>query len=262
MGSVQLNGVELAYQALGHGDQDLLFVHGYAVCSTGPLYQPLFASLAPRFRITAFDVRGHGGSCQAVEGFTLDQLADDILAACAQLRLERPFFVGHSLGGLLGLLAALKAPQRFSGLALLNPAAATGARGASAAIIDSALRDHRDKAAMRSNYRSMFAREVADEVLSAVVEAACLVDPAVHERYLRVEFPSVDIGERLPEIAAPVLVLIGALDIVIPPEAQHRTALGLARFKAVVFSDEGHMLPIEAPERAAREIVLFNDCDL
>lgn len=64
-------------------------------------------------------------------------------------------------------------------------------------------------------------------------------------------YPHNIITDRLAGISAPVLVLRGAQDVVVPPEAQQATALGLSYCKEVVFSRQGPMLPLEAPAMTA-----------
>lgn len=260
--NMQVNGVELSYQIHGSGDKDLVFVHGYGARSTGELYAPLYSCLAPHFRIFALDMRGHGGASRITDDFTLDQVAADIIGFCEVLHLCKPLYAGHSLGGTLGLLCELKKPGIFDGLVLLNPAAATGAADASAEVIESALKDHRNKEVMRRNYRQMYVNKVSDGDVSLLVDVVCLVDPAVNEHYLRVEFPKLNISDRLSSIAPPVLFLNGSKDIVIPLQAQHETALRLPNYKEVIFSDEGHMLPVESPKRTSVEMINFLKNDL
>ena len=108
----------------------------------------------------------------------------------------------------------------------------------------------------------MYVSDVSKEHLSVIVDSACLVNLAVHERYLKVEFPNLDIGDELRDINTPVLFLNGAKDNVIPLQPQHETALNLPNFKEVIFSDEGHMLPLESPKRASIEIISFYKNDL
>jgi sigma-B regulation protein RsbQ len=68
---------------------------------------------------------GHGQS----EATAFDQLrysslsgyADDVLAICQELNLKDVIFVGHSVSAMIGVLAALREPERFSRLVLIGP---------------------------------------------------------------------------------------------------------------------------------------------
>lgn len=66
-----------------------------------------FIAASPsRGRIIALDFRSHGRSDTAAKPFTIVDLTDDTLALIAHLRLKRCVIAGHSLGGMVGLLAA------------------------------------------------------------------------------------------------------------------------------------------------------------
>ena len=90
----------------------------------------------------------------------------------------------------------------------------------------------------------MYVRKGAD--LSAHIEAVTLVDLDVHATYFA-EYLTRSILEDIRAIQIPVLVLNGALDNVVPLWSQHETALAMPFCKEVIFTTEGHMLPLEAP---------------
>ncbi len=79
--------------------------------------------LAPRFRLLAFDARGHGGSWKPPGPFTLDDLGGDFLALLDALALPKAHFCGLSMGGLLGQWLLVRAPERLEKLVLANTAA-------------------------------------------------------------------------------------------------------------------------------------------
>ena len=82
-------------------------------------------ALAERFRLVLFD---HVGSGQAERSAwrperyaSLDGYTDDILRICAELELRQVVFVGHSVGAMMGVLAANREPERFRQLILIGP---------------------------------------------------------------------------------------------------------------------------------------------
>ena len=107
----------------GHGTQPMLFAHGFG-CD-----QNMWRFIAPAFegqyKIVLFDHVGHGGSDLSAfdreKYATLDGYAQDVLEICAALDLSDVVFVGHSVSAMIGVLAAVREPQRFSKLVLIGP---------------------------------------------------------------------------------------------------------------------------------------------
>ena len=90
-------GVEIAYERAGSGPP-LVLVHG--ITENHHSWDPLVADLARSFDVVAVDLRGHGAS-SVVPPFDFLTFADDIAAVVGLLRLQRPYLVGHSLGGVV-----------------------------------------------------------------------------------------------------------------------------------------------------------------
>jgi pimeloyl-ACP methyl ester carboxylesterase len=121
---VDVPGARLHVREFAGGDPDapaLLLVHGLA----GQLDHFTFGvtgRLAGRYRVIAVDRAGSGHSTRAPgTPADLHTQADMLAALIDKLGLERPFVVGHSLGGALSLALALRHPERVRGLALIAP---------------------------------------------------------------------------------------------------------------------------------------------
>ncbi|NKF21406.1 alpha/beta fold hydrolase [Solimonas marina] len=108
---------KLAHQQLGAGP-DIVLVHGLG--ANRAFWYPVGTQLAQRYRVTLYDLRGHGYSEKPSKGYTATEQADDLLDLLDRLGIERAALVGHSYGGAIALEAAIAAPQRFSHLALLD----------------------------------------------------------------------------------------------------------------------------------------------
>lgn len=253
---VDLDGARLGYDYHPSAGKlgTLVFGHGYALRSTGALYAPLFAALSEDFEIYALDHRGHGASVEGFASWSQTELADDLAGFVDALGLKGAIFAGHSLGGFTGLFAEIRHPGTFSALCLLATAAAGG--GTAPLGLDSFFAENRGNAdALYGAFAPMFVRPRRTDVMVAV-DAVALVPSSVHTAFYA-GYPHNIITDRLAGIDVPVLVLNGAQDVVVPPDAQHLTALGLSSYKEVVLSREGHMLPLEAPLATAREIANF-----
>lgn len=106
----------------GTGPKTLLFGHGFGTD------QRAWRFVAPSFldshRIVTFDHVGFGGSDRTAYADTryrtLEGYAVDLVEIVDELAEERVTYVGHSIGGVIGLLASLAAPERFERLVLVG----------------------------------------------------------------------------------------------------------------------------------------------
>jgi pimeloyl-ACP methyl ester carboxylesterase len=256
---VDVPGASLGYQVIGEGSEKpaALMIHGYSTRSTGSRYAKFYEYLSQSFTIYALDTRGHGASAEYIENWSLNLIADDIAAVVSGLGLSRPFHIGHSYGGYMGLVTELRHPGTFTALSMLAPGAATGGAATPDEVKKTMISKGRDRDIMSEMFSAMYVNPPAPADLEQVIDAVVLVDPKVHEAYFLREYANFNIVEDLPKIGLPVLSVTGSRDVVVKPSEQHATTAGLPNAKEVTFSDEGHLLPVEDPERTAREVARF-----
>ncbi len=98
----------------------LLFHHGIGAVSG--IWSDWVHALADRYRIVRFDMRGYGRSDVPRADFrwSIDLLANDLLAIADATGTDRFHFIGESIGGTIGLYTALKHPTRFHSLTMSN----------------------------------------------------------------------------------------------------------------------------------------------
>jgi pimeloyl-ACP methyl ester carboxylesterase len=98
----------------------ILLLHG--LYDRWETWEPVVPALAERFRVIAFDMRGHGRSSQPAGGYTLRDYADDAVRLLARLRPSRPVVViGFSLGALVAIVLAAEHPELIRGVVLVDP---------------------------------------------------------------------------------------------------------------------------------------------
>jgi N-formylmaleamate deformylase len=97
-----VNGVRLHYYRSGHGDKPpLVFVHGFS--DNGLCWTPTARDLEAEYDVIMPDMRGHGLSERVQPSDKVD-MAADVAGLIRTLGLTRPIVVGHSMGGLTGVL--------------------------------------------------------------------------------------------------------------------------------------------------------------
>ncbi|MEM7199504.1 MAG: alpha/beta hydrolase [Planctomycetota bacterium] len=118
MPKIQHGDVEISYRQAGQGP-DLVLIHGLA--ANQAFWHPhLIRALADDFRVTLFDLRGHGYSSMPSSGYCTASLAQDLTVLLDHLEIERPHLVAHSFGGAVALHHAIENPNRASSLTLLD----------------------------------------------------------------------------------------------------------------------------------------------
>ncbi len=116
---VQANGIRHHY--LEWGDPDgapLLMLHATGLCAWP--WKPIARQLARRYRVLAFDQRGHGDTDASDKGYRFEYAGEDLAAIIETMGLERPRVVGHSSGGLASIIAATLLPGRLGPVALVE----------------------------------------------------------------------------------------------------------------------------------------------
>jgi pimeloyl-ACP methyl ester carboxylesterase len=121
-----VNGIHLHYQCTGRGP-DLILIHGFL--SNLALWQlSILPDLVQNFRITSYDLRGHGYSDMPTSGYTLPDMIGDLNGLLDYLDIEKIILIGHSFGGVVALQYAFLHPERVvrliiadSGIPSLEP---------------------------------------------------------------------------------------------------------------------------------------------
>ncbi|MGC2239538.1 MAG: adenylate/guanylate cyclase domain-containing protein [Acidimicrobiia bacterium] len=124
IGFAHSGDVNVAYQVVGDGPVDLVYVKGawshLEVMWELPSYRRFCERLGEFARVILFDKRGMGMSDRVPGATPLDVRMDDIRAVMAAADSESAFLIGESEGGPLSMLFAAAHPERTSGLILMG----------------------------------------------------------------------------------------------------------------------------------------------
>lgn len=108
----------LAYQQMGEGP-DVVLIHGLAT-NRAFWYANLAQRLKADYRVTLFDLRGHGYSDRADSGYAATDMVGDLAAVMDAADIGQAAIAGHSYGGGVGLEFAVAHPERVERLAILD----------------------------------------------------------------------------------------------------------------------------------------------
>jgi pimeloyl-ACP methyl ester carboxylesterase len=252
MPRVKANDTELYYQEAGTGPEPLVLVHDW-VSSSRIWVETMPRLPLKRYHIHAFDLRGAGQSERPVSGYSPEQYADDIAAAMTALRVETFSFVGHSMGGLTGMQFALRHPRRLRKLALVAPAPSGGLP--TPELLLPFMAACRDAARYRTLARLMTSdHPMSEHLLDMIVEDATTCSEGHVEESWR-GMRDTSISDRLPEISAPTLMLVGDRDLLRPFNLDD--AARIPNCALQVFYRAGHLIPYSVPQAFTNVLVEF-----
>jgi aminoacrylate hydrolase len=84
-------------------------------------WRPQYDRLAADYRVIAYDHRGTGANREPLpDAYAIAHMSDDVVSILDQAGRDKCHFIGHALGGLVGLDLALRYPGRIDSLVLVN----------------------------------------------------------------------------------------------------------------------------------------------
>lgn len=118
-GYTDIRGHRTWFADSGGAGEPVLMLHG-GISDSELLLEPLEPALGERFRILAFDRRGHGRTADTDDAFHYDDMATETIAAIEKLIAGPAHLVGWSDGGNVALLVALRRPDLVRSLVLIG----------------------------------------------------------------------------------------------------------------------------------------------
>lgn len=248
----------IAYDhAVGADDLPIVLIH--AGVADRRMWDPQWQTLSGRHDVVRLDLRGFGESTALPEG-SLSHV-DDVLSTLSHLDVGQCHLVGSSLGAGVAVEVALKAPQLVRSLLLCPPggsllAELTDDLKAFFTAERTALDAGDVDAAVEANITSWVVgpgREAA-QVDAGFQDFVRLMQRRAFE--VSASWADVDEAEldppaldRLGEITAPTLVLVGGHDLATTQDAADRLCEGLAGAHRVDWPDVAHLPSLEQPDR-------------
>jgi 3-oxoadipate enol-lactonase len=118
---IDVIGTSLDYILEGP-DSGPVVTFSHSLAATKEMWRPQIDALSGRYRVLAFDMRGHGASGQPEPPYTLEMLAGDVVGLLDALGVDRTHFVGLSIGGMIGQVLGSRHKDRLHSLTLCNTA--------------------------------------------------------------------------------------------------------------------------------------------
>lgn len=249
----------------GAGERSMVFAHGFG-CDQN-MWRYVAPAFETDFRTVLFDYVGSGGADLTAydrdKYASLDGYAEDVVALAEALDITDGVFVGHSVSAMIGVLAAKRAPRRFSTLVLVGPSPRyiddpdyTGGftHDQILELLDFLDSNHLGwSQAMAPVIMGNPDRPELGEELTA---SFCRADPEIAKQFARTTFLS-DNRADLAGIDARVLILQCREDAIAPVSVGEYVQRAIPGSELTILDATGHCPNLSAPEATIAAIKAF-----
>lgn len=262
MPTIEINGAKLYYEEHGSGPETVVFAHG--LLFDRRIFDHQVEALKGRFRVIAFDFRGHGESEVTRGGYDMDSLADDAAGLIEALDAAPCHFAGLSMGGFVALRLGSRRPELVRSLVLLDTSA------------DPEPRENLPRYRLLQGIARLFGLGiVTGRVMPILLGKTTLEDPERREmrelwrdrvagqdrvgvtRAVSGVLGRDGVHDELPGIRVPVLIVVGEEDTATVPAKSERMRDAIPDSELVTVPRCGHMSSIERPEAVTRAMEGF-----
>lgn len=246
------NDADILVSAFGAGPRTLL-AHGGWVGS-GELWVAPFEMLSTSWRTITYDHRGTGGTrCNAAD-ITFEGLVEDLFRVMDALKVETCVLAAESMGALVAFEAALRCPERFTGLVIVG-GRYTGERTPARDRLIAGCKA--DFAATMDAFVEACAPEQGCDAERAWGKLIVKRSNAVAAVQMLECVENVDVASRLHAITVPTLILHGSRDVISPLASSEKLLELISQAKLLVADGCGHVPTITRPEWVAGQIQDF-----
>lgn len=253
----RVNGIDIDYEIAGAGPWVTL---SHSLACDRRMWRGQIAVLAERYRVLAFDTRGHGASSAPPGPYDFGQLCADVIGLLDHLAIARSHFVGLSMGGMIGQHLALAAPERLASLVLADtssryPAEVLPVWQERIRLVAEKGMEAVVEATLARWFTAPF-RAARAEVVDQV-EAMIRATPVAGYLGCCHAIPRIDVTARLTALRLPTLVIVGAEDAGTPVAMAREIAAAIPGARLEIIADAAHLSNIEQPAAFNRLLIDF-----
>lgn len=264
MSRATIRGAELAYDVAGSGPgPDVVLIH--SALADRRMWAGQLAVLTPRHRVLSLDLRGFGESTLPAGEFSMNADVAELMAAVG---MTRAVVIGSSMGGGVAIDFALDHPDLLAGLVLVG----AGLRGTKPSDLLQRVDAEVDALVERGAIDEAVERELqlwldgpgrpAGTVAGAIREYVRETDLAVTRRaaawsQAKGIRPTPPVNERLEQIVAPTLVVVGEHDVPDMVTQAVELARRIPNAERIVIPGAAHLPSLERPDEFNAHLIRF-----
>jgi pimeloyl-ACP methyl ester carboxylesterase len=235
------DGVELVYSAAGTGEPALVFIHG-GLANRG-FYDGQLKAFAPRHRVIALDLPGHGESGAGRTKWGIPEFGADVKAVIDAEKVDKVIIFGNSLGGPVAIEAGLLLPGRALGVVGIDTFQQLGGVFTAEEVGRRAELFEKDYAGSLKEMIGLLFHKDADPALVADAEKRMMGTPPAAAKAMFLGMAGYDMGAAAARLAAPIRTINGDL---YPTDIEGNRKIK-PDFEAVVMKHMGHYPMLERP---------------
>jgi sigma-B regulation protein RsbQ len=249
----------------GQGTATMVFAHGFGCDQT--MWRFMTPAYQDRFRTITFDLVGSGGSDLAAYDraryASLHGYADDLIEIIDEFATGPVVFVGHSVSAMIGMLAAISAPERFAAQAMIGPSPCYINDGDY--VGGFSREDIRELLDTMDDNFLAWSKNLAPAIMGApnrpdlrkeLTESFCRNDPDIARHFACVTF----LSDHRPDVArstVPALILQCSDDLIAPRTVGEWLHRHLPNSSLAVIDNVGHCPHMSTPAASSRAIDVF-----
>lgn len=246
----------------GSGTSPMIFIHGYG-CDQN-MWRLVTPYFEPSHRIILYDQIGAGNS--DISAFlkskyaTLQGYADDLILICDTMGLSKITVVGHSVSGMISLLAAKKRPDLFEHLIMVGPSPCYlndedyqggFTRESLEQLLEFLEINHQSWSVQMAPV--IMGNHDRPELAMELESSFCRTDPDIAHHFARTTFLS-DHRSDLDDVKTPSLIIQCDEDAIAPVSVGEYMQAKMPNAQLALLHSEGHCPHISAPDLVAKTI--------
>jgi len=258
MKNLNIGNFRLFYEDRGRGEP-ILLVHGMG--SDHTVWEGMIPLLKKNYRVLAVDLRGHGASSKPQGPYSIKLFAQDMYQFIESLGISQVHFIGHSMGGAIGLELTLQHPEIIGSLTLIS----------SFAYADSPLRDvlkELKKILTQEGYNAFFnaCLQLANttefiqdnkELFQVIMNDMAKTISISAIRDTLNACGEVDFRTSLKNVKTPTMIIAGEDDIFTPPSHSIKIKNAIYNSKIEIINNGTHNMLVERPQETCDLIYPF-----
>lgn len=248
---ILVDGINISYIEEGEAEAAvIIFIHGFPFNKWK--WENQIGLLKERYRVIAYDVRGHGESIANTAQMNMNQLSDDLFSFMDAIGVESAIICGLSMGGYIALSSVLSQPARIEALILCDTqcgADSDQARTKRMDVIESIQKNGLSQYAHDSVQKLFCEASLMDKLneVSSIEQTILHTSVETIVNTLKALAARKETCSRLNQINIPVMILVGESDQITPLEAAQKMQDLITGSSLQVIEKAGHLSNLENP---------------